>query len=70
MRNIRQLIAQHINGLSSSDAAAARPPLDPSDLLILCRDELLGPDHSLDFILRTRWLEQEKHLVLTYNTSV
>jgi hypothetical protein len=70
VRNIRQLIARHINSLSSTAATAARPPLDSSDLLILCRDELLGPDHSLDFILRTRWHEQEKHLVLTYNTSV
>ena len=39
---------------------------DDTELLVLCCDELLGPDHSLEFVWRTRWHEHDRHMTLTY----
>ena len=40
-----------------------------NEIAILCSGELLGPDHSLAFVKRTRWHEETKHMVLTYKIS-
>lgn len=39
---------------------------DTLDLDILCNDEILGKDHTLEFIKMTRWRTKELPLVLTY----
>jgi len=36
------------------------------DLDILCNDEILGKDHTLEFIKMTRWRTKDLPLVLTY----
>ena len=56
VRNIRQLIVRQAH-LSVHDA---------TELLVQCCDELLGSDHSLEFVWRTRWHEQDRHMTLTY----
>ncbi|KAL5269807.1 hypothetical protein ACHWQZ_G003320 [Mnemiopsis leidyi] len=39
---------------------------DELDLDILCNDEILGKDHTLEFIKMTRWRTKDLPLVLTY----
>ena len=36
------------------------------EIALLCADELLGSDHSLEFVKRTRWHQTDKHMTLTY----
>lgn len=36
---------------------------------ILCHDEVLGSEHSLEFVHRTRWHEPRKHMQLQYRQS-
>jgi hypothetical protein len=42
-----------------------------TNLDIQCSGEVLGSDHSIEFIWRTRWhhLHPNQHLVLTYRTQ-
>jgi len=53
----------------------ARPPRgmcgwDGVQLDILCNGEILGQEHSLEFIKRTRWSGKTDQLVLHYRPTI
>ena len=58
IRLLRKYLARRL-GLPSSSAGA--------ELSISLAGELLGTDHSLEFIKRTRWHEKNKHMTLHYS---
>ena len=53
-------ISQHLYG--SMD--------EHSTLDIFCQKELMGKDHSLEFVLKTRWRSKEPPLELEYRERV
>eukprot|EP00466_Bigelowiella_natans_P012098 jgi/Bigna1/128658/aug1.7_g3366 len=39
------------------------------DIELTCQDEVLGNDHTLEFIKKTRWHETDKNLILYYRAN-
>jgi polycomb group RING finger protein 3 len=58
--HLKKYLARRI----ASDAAICK------EIDILCNEELMGKDHSLHFILRTRWRSKEQPLELHYRRRV
>jgi len=63
VKHLRKFILERL-GLPATGAGAV-------NLDLMCSGEVLGQDHSIEFIWRTRWchLHPNQHLVLTYRYS-
>lgn len=58
------------NDNPSSSIASSSSLLTEGDILIACEGEVLGNEHSLEFIRRTRWHDETgKHMILTYRRA-
>jgi DNA-binding transcriptional regulator YdaS (Cro superfamily) len=76
VKHLRKFIAERLGlmppaSATAGTAAAAAAAQQVPALDLMCSGEVLGQDHSVEFIWRTRWhhLHPNQHLVLTYRYS-
>lgn len=61
---IRYLVKYVTQQLLAGEHKLALPA--HSEIAFHCSGELLGSDHSLEFVQKTRWMHKQQHLLLTY----
>jgi hypothetical protein len=62
----RKLAEAASAGALSSSAASLSANISADQIDILCGDEVLGGEHNLRFIKKTRWFEAARELELGY----
>jgi len=71
VKHLRKFIAERLGLMPPASTAGAAAAAQVPALDLMCSGEVLGQDHSVEFIWRTRWhhLHPNQHLVLTYRYS-